>query len=178
MENQIEFWKDIPEYEGYYQVSSLGRVKSFKNRIDLILKNRIGTNGYFSVCLRKNNKSKYFSVHKLVAMAFLNHTPCGYYLIIDHINSNKTDNRLENLQIVTSRQNASKKNIKTSSSFIGVSFNKRAKKFKAIIYFNKRNLCLGSFDSEIEASQYYQNALKSLKNGTEIIVKRRIKTFK
>ena len=70
-----EIWKDIPNYEGYYQVSNLGRVNSLKNnktKKDKLLKTRIGHDGYFDVGLSKEGVQKRYKVHQLVAIAFLN----------------------------------------------------------------------------------------------------------
>lgn len=112
MENQIEIWKDIPGYEEYYQVSNLGRVKSFKLKKITILKQYKNTNNYLVVTL--HNKKKHFnpkkiSVHLLVAMAFLNHKPNKTNeIVVDHINNIRFDNRLENLQLITNRENNSK----------------------------------------------------------------------
>ena len=66
-----EIWKDIKGYEGIYQVSNLGRVKSLHHNKEKILKNRLGANGYYSVALNKNGKIKYLGVHRLVAIAFV-----------------------------------------------------------------------------------------------------------
>src|SRR6056297_3432752 len=112
----MEIFKDIPNYEGLYQVSNLGIVKSrnrvVKNRWEFYvlkgkkIKGSINSDGYIVVRLSKNKIEKDFKTHQLVAMAFLGHKPCGNKLVIDHINNKKSDNRLENLQITTQRHNA------------------------------------------------------------------------
>lgn len=101
-----EIWKDILGYEGLYQVSTLGRVKSLNyNRSgkERIMKPVLYGNGYYIVKLCKNGKQKRFSVHRLVAEAFLYKIPKG--LVVNHLNQEKTDNRLENLEIVTQKEN-------------------------------------------------------------------------
>ena len=172
MSKEVEIWKDIPGYEGLYQVSSLGRVKSLSREIcnskrcyiskEKILKISISNNGYFKVNLFNFGIEKTFMVHKLVAMAFLNHKPNGYELVIDHINDNKLDNRVENLQIVTQRFNTYKTQGKHSSKHKGVYWCKNRKKWKSAIRINGEKKHLGSFKCELAASYAYQKALKEL----------------
>ena len=167
-----EFWKDVIGYEGTYQVSNLGRVKSLPRLMqkgkniftckEKILKPAVTSSGYAQVILCKSDTKKGVTVHKLVAIAFLNHTPCGMKLVIDHINDDKLDNRLENLQIVTNRENSCKTQGKYSSKYKGVCWNKTANKWRSHIYVNGKIKHLGYFTNEQEASQTYQNKLKEL----------------
>lgn len=108
-----EIWKDIEGYEGKYQVSNLGRVKSLGRVIerrgqapkitsDKILSTRL-LKGYPTVRLNINNTSKTFSIHRLIAHAFIpnpNNLPH-----IDHINTIRIDNRIENLRWVSRSMN-------------------------------------------------------------------------
>ena len=101
-----EIWKDIKGYEGLYQVSNLGRVKSLgnnKNRKEKILKACLNNNGYLQVNLFKNGKRKTEKVHRLVWKAFNGKIPKG--LQVNRINEIKTDNRLENLNLMTCKEN-------------------------------------------------------------------------
>lgn len=110
----IEVWKDIPNYEGLYQVSNLGRVRGLdrvvktKNGLTQtkkgkILKNKMGTNRYYYVCLYKNNKQKTFMIHTLVASNFIGKRPDNHDIC--HKNGDRYDNRVENLKYDTRRQN-------------------------------------------------------------------------
>jgi hypothetical protein len=180
MKNEIEIWKDIPGYEGVYQVSSFGRVKSLSRYIktrglqllpERILKLCKNKYGYLKCVLQLNRKKKYIQVHQIVAMAFLGHVPCGFERVINHKNFIRDDNRLENLEVVTSRENTNLKHLPSSSEYTGVSWSNAHKKWISTIVFNKKIFFLGHFDSEIEASEYYENALKAIKNGTKIIKK-------
>jgi hypothetical protein len=169
----VEVWKDVPNYEGIYQVSNLGRVKSL-SRIklncgkypfttkEIILKQGLDLKGYPLVVLTKDNKRKTRSIHQLVAEAFLNHKPCGYELVIDHINDNPLDNRIENLQVVTQRFNTHKTQGKYTSKYKGVHWDKRAKKWKTSIVINGKTKHLGRFVNEYDAYIVYQNKLKEI----------------
>lgn len=155
-----EIWKDVLNFEGIYQVSNLGRVKRIKtNRILKLSKS--GFN-YVGTCLSKNGQIKSKYVHQLVAESFLGHIPCGHKYVIDHINDDTKDNRLENLRVVTQRENTYKTRGKYTSKYKGVSFVKHLNKWRSSIYFNKKRKVLGYFIDEYEAHLAYQNALKNL----------------
>ena len=100
----MEIWKEVKDYEGY-KISNLGNVKSKTGRL---LKPCKSANGYLVLGLGKGDKRKTKSIHQLLAIAFLGHTPNGMKLVVDHINGIKTDNRLINLQVITNRHNLSK----------------------------------------------------------------------
>ena len=158
----MEIWKDIPNYEGMYQVSSLGRVKSLRFNKEKILKPSIRTDGYLKVGLTKNKETKNITVHLLVATSFLNHKNDGTNkIVVDHINSIKTDNKLKNLQLISNRYNCSKDR-KGISKYTGVTWFKRDKKWKAQIFKNNKQIHLGYFNTEIEASKAYQKELKNV----------------
>ena len=104
-----EIWKDIKGFEGLYQVSNLGRVKSLE-RIDALghrLKEKILkpqlVRRYYRVCLCKQSIKKTYRVHRLVWEAFNGQIPEG--LQVNHINEVKTDNKLENLNLMTCKEN-------------------------------------------------------------------------
>lgn len=119
-----EEWKDIVGYEGLYQVSNLGRVKSF----DKVVKNAKGTyikkerylkpqkisNGYFIVGLYKNKKHKNIYIHKIVAEAFLDNSNC--YEEINHIDGNKENNVFSNLEYCSRNYNQKHSYIKGLTS--------------------------------------------------------------
>lgn len=175
---QIEIWKDIPNYEGHYQVSNLGRVKSLKYGKERILKQSVCAGGYRGFSLHKNGKQKSRLVHVLVAMAFLGHVPCRVLRVVDHKNHIRSDNRLCNLQIITQRKNTNQKHLKSSSAYTGVFRCSGGKKWRSQILINGKRRKLGSFVTELEASQYYENALIAHNNGKQIIVKKAIVTSK
>ena len=100
-----EIWRDVTGYEGLYHVSNLGRVKSLHNNKEYILKPRRGKKGkgYFDVSLCKNGKHKTFRLNRLVALAFVDNPENKPE--VDHIDTNKTNNRANNLRWVTSAEN-------------------------------------------------------------------------
>lgn len=172
-----ENWRDIPGFEEIYQVSSHGRVRSLdrvvyrKDDTSYFQKGRILNlfirGCYHSCDLSINAFKRSYPVHQLVAMAFLNHKPDGYSLVVDHINNIKTDNRLENLQIVTNRYNSTK-DLKGTSKYPGVSWSRQNKKWKANIKIDGKHNYLGYFKDEVEASLAYQNALAKLQENETI----------
>ena len=102
----MEEWRDIKGYEGYYQISNIGKVKSLARRVSngygivekkamLLMPNELA-NGYYQVTLYKDKTRKSFQVHRLVADAFVSNE--DNYPQVNHKNGNKQDNRAENLE--------------------------------------------------------------------------------
>ena len=98
----MEIWKKVKGYEGIYEVSNLGRVKSLSRIVlkkgkypfltkEKILKQSNNYRGYKHVGLYLNKKMKTLTVHQLVVIAFLNHKPNGQELVVNHINLIKKD---------------------------------------------------------------------------------------
>ena len=159
----MEIWKDIPNYEGKYMVSNMGNVKSlnFKNtKKEKILKPTIAKCGYHYTTLCKDGVRKKKYNHQLVAMAFLNHKPNKFEKVVNHKNFDKLDNRLENLEIVSNRENTSKKHIKSSSIYTGVAWEKNINKWKSKINIKTHHIHLGYYKDEKQASEIYELAVK------------------
>ena len=176
METSIEIWKDVPGYEGFYQCSNFGNVKSLdrvvkrnnnnKRVIGKQLKKCINCHGYYVVVLCKKSILKSFTVHQLVAMCFLGHKRNGNTLVINHIDGNKINNMLSNIEIVTNRQNSStcfRKNSEFfTSKYIGVYWKKGRRNYSSAIEINGKKIHLGTFKTEIDASIAYQNKLNEI----------------
>lgn len=109
-----ETWKPIKNYEGYYEISNLGKVKSLDRlvkqgtryiyRRGCVKQQYISIKGYPAVTLCKNRKSTMLYIHKILAETFIPNPDNKPY--IDHINTDKTDYRLENLRWVTAEENS------------------------------------------------------------------------
>ena len=158
MLNTNEEWKDIPEYEGLYQASNLGRIKSLerfrKGKNDSlvsvkerILKPSINHRGYYQVVLYKNSKIKAYRINRLVYEAFNGTIPEN--MQVNHINEIKSDNRLENLNLMTVKENinwgtgierAAKKRI-------------NGKKSKSVLQFDLQDILIKEYPSTRQAER-------------------------
>lgn len=98
-----EIWADIKDYEGWYQISNYGRIKSFARGVGKILKPSLARNGYLYVTLKKTGSKKHFGIHQLVAENFIPNPENKPQ--VNHINGNKFDNCCENLEWMTSVEN-------------------------------------------------------------------------
>lgn len=170
MENEI--WKSIDGFKTY-EVSNYGRVKSlskkckvnngFRKTKEKIIKPFITTTGYYCLTLKNNNNIyKKIKVHQLVAIAFLGHIRCGLKLVVNHKDFDRLNNNVDNLEIVTARENANKKHIKSSSNYVGVCWSNDRNKWQAQIQINGKRKMLGRFINEIDAHNAYQEALNNI----------------
>ena len=96
-----ETWKSIKGYEGLYEISSYGRVKGLVHNI--IRKQNTSTTGYFQIRLSKNGMPGYYQVHRLIALAFIPNIEGKPH--INHIDANKKNNNINNLEWVTPMEN-------------------------------------------------------------------------
>ena len=97
-----EIWKPIKNYEGLYEISNLGRVKSLRNKI--VLKNSNASNGYLTVTLCNRGDQKTAFIHRLVAMHFISNDDNGKNEI-NHIDENSHNNIVDNLEWCTRTEN-------------------------------------------------------------------------
>ena len=110
---EVEEWRDIEGYEGYYQVSNKGRVKSLPRQLwngkvwfeskEIILSGKEDCEGYPVVSLNKNLKRKHIRVHRLVAQAFIPNP--NNYRVVNHIDGSRNNNNVENLEWCTQQYN-------------------------------------------------------------------------
>jgi hypothetical protein len=168
----VEVWKSVVDYEGLYEVSSLGKIRSLDRVVSYTIKGdrkakyisrgRIlvltNTDAYVRVTLCREGIPRTFLVHRIVIDAFEGLLDG---LEVDHINNDQRDNRLVNLQQVTRRVNATKDRI-NSNGYTGVYFMKKTGKFGAYICIKTKLTHLGTFPTAEEASNVYQRKLKKL----------------
>lgn len=167
-----EIWKDVKGCEGKYKVSNLGNVKSLArswtvgggailSKPETILKQALTTTGYWKVTLSINGKLHNSKVHLLVWDTFGNAPRDGQRLLVDHKDENKLNNRVDNLQLLSLRDNTSKSysiKQKTSSHFTGVCYNKKMRKWQSCITVNGNSLFLGYYNRESQAGIIYMLA--------------------
>lgn len=169
----MEVWKSIKDYDGLYEVSNLGNVKTIEKIVlkrgkypslskEKLLSQPKCKNGYLRVTLIKDKKPKTFLSHQLVAIAFLNHKIDKHKIVVNHLNFKRDDNRVENLELITSRANASYKQKIGTSLYTGVYFRKDANKWSSQININGKIKSLGLHKNEYDAHLAYQNELKNL----------------
>ncbi len=158
-----EIWKDIKRYDGY-KVSNLGNILSLIKESPKVLKGTINKDGYrqHSLINFKTKKLETLTTHQLVAIGFLNHTPNGMNMVVNHINFNKLDNRVDNLEVITARENSNQKHLPSSSQYIGVSWLKSSSQWMSTISINGKQNYLGLFDCELAAAKAYQDKLKDI----------------
>jgi hypothetical protein len=162
MNNQKEVWLPVKGCDGVYEVSNLGRVKSLKYNKERVLKGGVNSAGYVNVILFVDGVKIFYNVHQLVAITFLGHNPNRHKLVVDHIDNDRLNNNLENLQLISHRENSSKDSIGKTSIYTGVSWNKRYEKWGAYCQHNNKNINLGGFDCELAAAKAYNDKLKEI----------------
>lgn len=149
----MEIWKDIEGYEGLYQVSNKGRIKSFKKKFgtqptETIMKQTATWCGYIRIKLIKDNKGWTPMVHRLVAKAFIPNPENKP--VINHKDGNRANNDVENLEWVTYKENAN-----------------LSKKLKATKRYNSiivRDSCGNKFDSYRQAGRFWGLSPNTIKN--------------
>lgn len=168
-----EEWRDVKNYKGYYQVSNLGRIKSLDRYVKhnsggfrlykgAVMNPTIDVSGYKMLSLWREGKTERRTLHSLIAESFLEHKRGGNKLVVDHIDNDKLNNKVSNLQIVSHRVNSTKDKIGGTSKYLGVSLDKSRSKWRAYIYLEGKNKFLGYFNCELAASRAYNKELNKI----------------
>lgn len=166
MLNNIEEWKGISIVDDTYEVSSLGNIR---NKSSLILKTYKLNSGYLAIKLAYDGKRYHKLIHRLVAIAFIDDNLENTKLEVNHIDGDKLNNKLSNLEIVTSSENkihaistglkvynepSKGRKIGKTSKYRNVTYDKSKDRYVAMIRVNNKNIGFKSFDSEYEAAMH------------------------
>ena len=148
-----EVWKDVEGFEGLYQVSNLGRLKSYKKDGSGHIYKLTNKNGdYFRVVLYgTDGKRKSYGLHRLIAGAFIEN-PFGYKEI-NHIDSNKQNNRIENLEWCSREYNAEHARKHNPNMLDGMIWHNKHVRAKPVYQFTKKMEFVRQYPSAAEASR-------------------------
>ena len=177
-----EIWKDIKGYEGLYQVSNFGNVKSLERRVNSCNGGRnkkekyiISTdngNGYKIVGLSKKHKRKNYYVHRLVAEAFIKNE--NNFNEINHLDYNRSNNNVENLEWIDRKSNVqysvkNRPDYTKSTKWYGkyITKDKRYNLFYVRIYYKKEKIYLGTFKDITEAMKVRDEFLERIKKNID-----------
>ncbi len=157
-----EYFIDIPNYEGLYQISTFGRIKSLKRTVsynnkkleETIKEYHIGSNGYPSCTLNKEGKKKTWAIHQLMGITFYNHKTDNN-TVTNHIDEDKLNPKLNNLEVVSIRYN-------TQYSKTTEGIYERNNKFEVYIRIEGKKTYLGRFDTKVEALNIRNKKLKEI----------------
>ena len=164
-----EIWKSVVGWEGLYEVSDQGSVRSLDRQCvtksgvlkytrGRILKQSLHTEGYWLVDLSIKGTKYTHRVHRLVGHAFIDSAWFGEF---DHIDTHRYNSKASNLRKATRQQNsanARKRRTKSSSKFKGVSFCKRTQSWESYICPDNNKIHLGRFLTQEQAAQAYNTA--------------------
>ena len=147
----MENWVQLFDYEGLYEISNYGNIRNSK----IIMKQQIDKYGYKYICLTKNGVGKKHKVHRLVLSSFIKHEP---NLVCNHIDKNKENNNLTNLEWVTIRENNVHKFLDKNKN-VGITF--KDNKWYARVQLDKVRIHIGYFknlnDAIIARHLYLKN---------------------
>lgn len=160
-------WKDVVGYEGLYQVSDTGLVRSLDKEVaprkgassytkhGRVMVASPNPKGYLVITLKKAKSKRQFKVHTLVCIAFLGPRP--NMQVVRHLDDNPTNNNLDNLSYGTQSDNMSdrKRNGGYKSTYFGVGPHKQTGRWQAATRVKQQRVYIGLFETELEAAKAY-----------------------
>lgn len=155
-----EVWKEVDGFDGVYEISNYGRVKS-SNYGGLIRKPRVQQNGYETVRLWRDGKARFYLIHRLVFSHFVGELDKN--LVIDHIDGNKVNNHVTNLQQITSRENTNK--AVSNKLLKGVKQINKGSGYTSALNIGHKRYYLGHFKTVEEANAAYNDARLNYENN-------------
>lgn len=145
--------RKVPKY-WLLRLKSIGEVDFDKLKLN---------KGYKRITVKpKGLKIKTVRLHQILAAVFLEYEFNGYKTVIDHIDSNPLNNNIDNLRVITQRENCSKEKTIKSGLPVGVSFDKSRNKYRSCLWIGNKPIHLGRFNTIEEASNAYQDKLKEI----------------
>ena len=152
----LEF-KQIPGYSSY-RINRLGKVWSdIRNKFMKMNKRK---NGYLQISLVNDEGNRTATtIHQLLAMAFLNHKPDGHKIVVDHIDRNPLNNRIENLQLVSNRENCSKDKHYNKKSGLPLGITTNNSSYRYVVWYNSKQFKWGfhTLEQAIEMKETFES---------------------
>ena len=154
-----EVWKDVLGFEGKYQVSNIGRCRSLLFGRTRMKKPCDRGSGYQTIKFHEDGKSKHWQLHRAVAEAFIRPILSGE--VVNHKDMNPSNNNVENLEIVSVRENVNHGKKNTGIQKLGARKTDGGKYTSSIRVYGKL-IHLGTFDTKDEAQQAYIRVVKAI----------------
>jgi hypothetical protein len=155
---KMERIKGFPDYS----ITRCGRVFSHRTSVFKELKPSLSVNGYKQITLRQGNTPRPIKLHQILAIHFLNHELNGLISVVDHIDGDRLNNKLSNLQIISTRENCSKDK-PDRGLMLGVCLTPYGR-YRSRIEIEGKRCNIGTFDTPEEAGQAYQSKLAEIES--------------
>lgn len=168
----MEEWKQILGYEGYYEISNFGNVRSMKrcvtyqNGVTVRYKSKErkpSISDYRIIALSKDGLIKLCKISRLVAIHFIETD--NKRTIVNHKDYNKHNDHYSNLEWVNNSENIIHSNIRNKKSQTGIFYDSNRKKWAAYIYRNSKNIFVGRFNTESEAIEKQKQRFNEINKG-------------
>ena len=161
MEKKEQSWRDVKGYEGKYEISDHGQVRRVRSINSKEMSITVDSRGYNKVGLSSYNRSETRTIHSLVAESFLGHNRKNKERL-RHIDGNRSNNHASNIRIIVKGGDRVVAPTNFSSDYKGVSLNKSRGTWTSTIGVGGKRKYLGNFKTELEASNAYEAALKTV----------------